>query len=360
MTARLRLKDVRDDVAEAVNLGSDDERVPIYVNQACEGLLYEMKSVGTYPRYEVCVNANCITWPRQIETIEAACVCKRPAMLRNNWFEFLYFGPGRLTEGRDIGNQMVDAGEASSFDNVTGQDKKLAVYCDNDEEAGSAIILQYYDKDGNWVRTKPVSEWIDGESITLPAAGNYATTALQVMPNGFVRAIKPVTNGVVRLYEFDTVNNVYKPLAYYEPDEEVPVYRRSLIPGLTTRACCERTAPKAILDDQGHAILDDQGHAILESSGCNKISVTVVAKLRFIPVAKDNDFLCIAHRRAVRLAAQAVFKEKADKPEEALKFWALAIAALKKQLEHHLGHGAVQPLNMVGTNVWGGHVPVLH
>jgi hypothetical protein len=332
---RLQLVDVRADVAKNVNLGASDDRVPGYVNDACEGLLYKMKSVGTTPRYEICVNQNCITWPRQIETIEAAAICKRPATVRNGWFEFLNYGPGILIEGRNIGNQLVDAGEAGSFDNVTGTLKTLAVYCDVDEDAGAYITLQYYDKDGQWVRTEVGGEWIDGEQITFGASGTYVQTSLQVMPNGFVRAIKPLTNGTVRLYEYDTIALTYKPLAYFEPDETLPIYRRSLVPNLTTRGCCERT------------------------EDCGKISVTVIAKQRFIPALRDNDFVCIAYKRAIRLAAQAVFKEEAGKFQEALGCWAIALQALKEQQEHFEGHGAVQPINMTGAGAWGGGIPML-
>jgi hypothetical protein len=232
----LRFIDVKADVGKVLNFCADDSRIADYVNKACERLLYELKSKGTLVRYRVCTPSGCLTWPRSIETIEAFAICKRPGTVRNSFYEFLGSGPGILGENSCAGNQLVDQGEVCSFDNVRGTGKKIAVYCDATETAldNPSIIIQYYDSNGQWVRVNG----IDGEKINFLAAGQYALTGSEVMPDGLVKVIKPKTNGVVRLYEYDTVALTYRPLAYYEPSEEVPVYRSSLIPNLSRIRCC--------------------------------------------------------------------------------------------------------------------------
>jgi len=314
------------------NYCNDDARLTDLINRACERLLYEMKSVGTFSRYRVCVNNACITWPRQIETIEAYAVCGRPGTVRNGWYEFLENGPGVQSATSCNGNQLIDAGESVSFENIIGTGKKIAVSVDVTEDAAATILLQYYDSSGQWVRTQPGGTWIDGEEITLPATGAFAYTSLEVMPNGLTRVIKPVTNGIVRLWEYDVATTNLRALAVYEPSETIPVYRRSTIPNLPQIPCCTRTEE------------------------CDKISVEVIGKIRFIPVAVDNDFLCISHQDAVRLACQAIHKEESDMVDDAAKYWMLANRCMMKQLEHWLGHGAVQPMRMVGANTWGGHI----
>jgi hypothetical protein len=295
-----------------------------------------MKSVGTFVRYRVCLNDSCITWPRQLETIESFAACNRPGTVRNGWYEFYDQGVGILSETSCIGRQLVDAGESVQFADLVGEDKKLAISCDVDEEDTATILIQYYDSNGQWVRTQNADgEWIDGEEITLPATGNYAFSSLEARAPGAIRVIKPVTNGVIRLWEHDVNTLAKRALSLYEPNETIPVYRRSVIPNLANFACCTKT------------------------DTCDKISVVVVGKIRFIPVSSDNDFLVIGHKEAIRLACQAIHKEESDMLDVAATYWLMAQRCLVKQLEHWLGHGAVQPMRVANTNTFGGAVPQL-
>ena len=338
---RLTLASVKTIVAKVLNLcGADTTRVNDYINRACQRLLEEGTWVGTTQRYRFCAENGCIVLPRQLETVLAAAVCTTPIVIRNSWFEFLGNGTYLMDDcngGWGCGSSLVDRDEVASFSNVIGTDKMLAVYADVTEAAGAKIILQFYDSNAQWVRTKPGTEWIDGEEITIGAAGAYVLSTKSVMANGFVRAIKPVTNGTVRLYEYDTVNATYRPLAYYEPDETIPVYRRSLVPGLHTSS----------------------------SSDCQSKSVTVIAKHRFIPVAKDNDFLPIGHVEAIRMAVQSIWKSENNMPAEAALYMyggidpltgariEGAVPVLQKQLRHFKGHGEIQPIKMVNASTFG-------
>ncbi len=315
-------------VAEVLSLCDDDPRVLSYTNRATERLLYRGKWKGTILRYQVCVTAGCVTWPRNIETIEKAAICNRPVNSRNKWYEFLGAGPGVLS-GQNIGIEtFVDQDEVCAFDDVRGTGKKLAVYCDRREDAGKYINLQFYDGGAQWVTSTFGGEVIDGEQIALaPAFATYVTTVNTCMANGLVRVVKDLTVGTVRLYEYDTVALTYRPLGYYENDELVPLYRRSLIPCLSGGGtCCP--APTAT----------------------SPVSVTVMAKLRFIPVLKDTDFLVISYPDAIRLAAQAVLKEENGKIQEADAYWGMAFACLNDQLSHHEGSGATVPIQIQYQN----------
>ncbi len=308
-------------------------------------MLYEGKWVGTVRNYNVCITGGCITLPRQIETIEAAALCGRPITVRNEWYEYLESGPGITSETSGFARQLIPKGDFCAFDDVVGPLKKLAVYCDVAEEADARIILQFYNSAAQWVRTIVGPEWIDGESLVLPAAGAYAYTTNICMPGGFMRCIKPVTNGAIRIYEYNTLTSALKPLAYYEPDETVPTYRRYVIP-------CVNPSSNG-------------------GSGCQSRSLTIAGKIRFIPVARDNDFLCISHKDAIVLACQAVRKMDADLPGEASLYMyggiepvskqriVGAIPLLGKQLEHYRGHGAVQPVRFVTQGIWGPGIPQL-
>jgi len=323
---RLQLKHVSAIVGNALSFCSDDSRIANYVNRACERLLYEMKSVGTFAKYRICVSdSGCVTWPREIETIESFAICSTPGSVRSQWYEFLQSGPGIVGAGNPVGgNQLIDQGEFPAFDDVIGTGKKIGIYCDAQEAAGKSINLQYYDSSGQFVTSTVDGAVIDGESIALPPAGTYAYTSRQVMAGGLVRVYKDTTKGVVRLYEFNTATAALRPLAFYERDETVPVYRRSLIPSLCGQGCGTTSTTK---------------------------SITVIAKLRYMPVSDQNDFLIISHADAIRLAAQGILKEENNKLEEAAAFFAMAIRCLDRQLHHYNGDGVQQPIAMTGLQM---------
>ena len=97
---RLTLSSVRSAIAEAIGCCADDDRVARQLNKAQRRLMAKNKWVGTTVRYRVCVSAGCLTWPRQIETIEAFAICDCPGRLRDQWFEFL--GHGRMLVGERL------------------------------------------------------------------------------------------------------------------------------------------------------------------------------------------------------------------------------------------------------------------
>jgi hypothetical protein len=212
---------------------------------------------------------------------------------------------------------LIDREDVCSFDNIVGDGKKLAVYCDRQEAAGTTITLQYTNSGGQFVTSVFNGQQIDGERIALPAAGTYAYSANTVAPGGLMQVYKDVTVGMVRLYEFDPATSLLKPLGYYAPDEEVPIYRSSEIPGFKPSAT---------------------------STTCTGTPVEVRAKIRFIPVVEDDDFLVISLDESIRLAAQGVLKEENSKFSEADKCFATALRLLDSQLKHWRGSGTVTPV----------------
>ena len=329
-------------VAPTVNLCSTETtgRLTSLINRACERMLYgnqvigSAKWQGTYGKYRVCLSGtSCLTWPRDISTIESWALDGTPFDIRNKFYEFLQTGPGLLSDcsGRGWGSgwQLIDDGENCAFDDVIGTGKKLAIYCDVTEDTNAVILRFYNDTTKEKVRSEyPSGTWIEGERIALPAAGNYALTTNDCMAGGLYQVIKPRTKGMVRLYEYDPATTTYRPLAYYEPNEEIPVYRRSKVPGLS------------------------------QLTGTH--TVTIIAKFQFIPAVSDNDFLQIPHMDAIRLGAQAVFREESNRLAEGAQYWAMAFACLQAQLAHHQGAGTNIPMKMVNASAWGGGIPTLH
>lgn len=312
---KLTLSDCKDEVADDVaGICSDDARIISMINQSQRRLMLRGKWVGTVQRYRINATSGQVTWPRQITTIEAVAFCDSPGEIRNGWHEFLGYGYGLLNSDDGWTRNLIDRGTACTHTEITaGQtNRRVRVYAEVPESATSYIIVQGYDENGNWIRRQVDGEWIDGEQILI-------STTPQLSVKKFTSVtgiIKPVTNGSVRIYEYnDTTAANVQQLGYYEPDETKPIYRRSLLPGIMDTEVCEGT--------------EDSRY------------VTVAVKLRHIPVRVDNDWLILGNLDAIKLGVQAILKERRELFEEAQKYWSAAISELEKELREYQGDGAI-------------------
>lgn len=323
---RVTFGSIKSALAKVTNLASTDSRVKDYANRAIERLLYEGNWVDTTIRYAVCVNDQCLVWPRAIETILASWICDQPMQLRGPFYEALENGPGHISSDNCLPQlTLIDRGNTVTFDWITTTGYKFAIYADGTESAGT-VLVKYYDSNGNKVYTSYGGTIIEGERLTIPAAGGYTTSTYEVLPYGIYEVQKPVTNRVIRLYSKNISDNSLIPLAYYEPDETVPVYRMSYVTELAN------------------------------SSGCDSSQIIIIGKLRFIPIVNDDSVLQISNSNAVVAAVQSQYKLEANEFDASTKYFALALQLLSSQLRHHRGAGQVDPIRFVGASSYGGAV----
>lgn len=330
------------DLATLIRCCADDPKVLKFANKATERCLEPAYSQtgkweGTVIRYEVCLSDDCITWPRQIQTIEAVALCGGPLPIRNEWYEFNAYGPGLIPNDSNCfcGGMLVDRGTAPGFDDIRGKASKIRVYADIAEDAGKTILIPGYDDNGQVIMTQFGGEWIEGERIAIPTNPAVPSISTKFYSSYVKGVIKPPTNGPIRLYEYDTVTvaNV-RALAYYEPSEEFPNYRRSRIPGLANTQCCGST------------------------DGCSLKKVTVQAMLRFIPVARDDDFMLIQSLPALEKMVQCLLKEERDLIAEAMVYEKAAINILQNQLQRYQGDGAQLTVQVEGGAMFGSGSPL--
>lgn len=315
---KLTYGDIKEGMAKVLSLPAADSRVIKYVNEAQERLVYKGKWQGTYQRYAVTNSNGTITWPRQLETIEAVAVDDTPAIIRNEWYEFLESGVGLRDSTDGDALTLIDRAEAVSFSDIDGLDKKLKVVTKSDTDAGKTMILQGYDENGDWIRTQDGSSHIDGEKVTLVASSSSVITNSKF--SALSGVIRDKTNYNVLLKEYATVGGTDRTISEYEPTETRPTYRRSLIAGLPDTST--RT-------------------------------VTVVGKLRFVPVVNDNDWLYVNYEAALRLMVMAIRKEETNS-EDASRYEGKAIQLLQDQLLHYLGDGAVPIPRIQNVATYGG------
>jgi len=244
--------------------------------------------------------------------------------VRNRWFEFLESGPGILESTDSIGLQLIDQDVAVSFSDIAGTGKKLRLYPSTltaTPDTGTKVLLQGYDDDGAWIRTQDGSNYVDGEYVTMTAS--YVETTNNFSSLSGVQ--KPDTKGNVTVKEYNVSAETVRTIAEYEPLENLPTYRRSMIPGISTST-----------------------------------TITVTGKLRFIPAQNDTDWLHINNQPALKLMVMAVRKEENNILDEAMAYEARALQTLQDQLMHFLGDGAVNAPRMTGTATWGGGITNLN
>lgn len=324
---KLRLINVLD--ALLPFFGDDDRtRVVSYVNQATERLLYKGPSQYAIGTFQFCLQRNCITWPRQIETIEGIAICGVPVNVANSpWYEFLPTGAGirsSCSTGSCTGTNdginwcschsiLVPRGTAVTFLDITPS-FKIRVVSDQNETGTPRILLQGYDENNVWIRTfdATLNRWVDGEFVNISSTYKVSTKKF----SSLVSVQKDETIGNTNIFE-DHENGTIVQLAKYEWDECSPNYTRSFV-NLETK------------DSSGN--FEDK-------------SVYIRAKLRFYPVKNDTDWVLIGNLAALKAMIQAIKARENNMPDLALAFEADAVAALNEEERHFNPVGGVKPLN---------------
>lgn len=326
-------KDPSSGISRVLNLDPDDPRYVAYINEAQQRLITRMKSWGTVTRYQICVTNGCLTFPREIAAIEAISVCNSPITIRNGWFEFLENGPGLQGDGSGscsscgCGMDLIDRGRACLFSDIIGINKTVKVYADVAESATAVILLLGYDENNNWIRTEtsPGSGvWQDGEYVSISTTPQTSTHIFTKITG----VQKPITQGFVRLYEYDTTLLTQRAIAVYEPDETRPDYRRSVIPGLSQ----------------------------VSGGACETKTITANVKLDFIPARNDTDFLVIGNLPAIKDMCQSIRKKENNLLAESAAWEQSAKYELNMELNHRTGSGTVVPVRLPRREVYGAGV----
>lgn len=324
-----------------LNLAPSDPRWLLLFNEAVKRLMDAGLWCGTYQRYQICTTAACLTWPRQFDTIEVVDICGSPVTVRNQWFEFLDQGPGLWRGGRGACGGVccptinyIDRGRGYvMFDDVTAP-SKIRFYTQFAADAGKVINIRGYESGSNqWVLTDGGAT--EGENVTLTST--FVDTVTTWMPQVFRDIIKDKTLGHVRAYAVPVDDpTALKALAVWEPSETIPNYRRCVIPALSrSTGCCNGLVP----------------------STC-KPTVTVMAKLAFIPLESDLDIVPLTCAPAIKMAMLSILKQERGDSEGARdamhgsfnpitrQFEDGAIPLLEAELAAYQGSGSVAPLRL--------------
>jgi hypothetical protein len=274
---------------------------------------------GTLQTIFVCAARGCVVWPRYVDTVRRINVCKHPIEVKNLWWKFMLNARNHYIQSDDCSNQFPQfcgaqcrmTGESATvmYQDIPAADTyQVRAYIDAFADVGKTLTLFGTDTNGQSLKTFN-NDGTVSDGITLTFASPFVATAINI--RNVTRVRKDLTQGLVRLFAWDTVNLVLIDLAVYEASETNPEYvRYSLdIPG-----CPIDGTPGVV------------------GSCPTARGVLAAVKLRFIPPVVGSDIIPIDNLDALKDIYQSLkFKEAGDL-QNANAYEASAVRELNQQL----------------------------
>lgn len=310
-----------------VNLGicADDPRLLQWLNEAREQLIN--RAVGGWwgqtIKAKFCYDNGCIVWPREVGFIHAVAVCGVPIAVRNGWWQFIQNlnhveNCDNCTCGcqcGDVPNMQWDETTVPTNSPIRGTGKTIRVYPSDIADVGKTMIIQGYDQNNIWVRTTIDGVVQDGEEITL--ALPYVDTVTEWYHGSPTGVIREATQYRVLVYEHNVSADTDRLISTYAPDETLPNYRRSIIPGLSRARCCG-TNNCCPCDDE-------------------LPSVEAIVKLAYAPVSMDNDWVYPGNTLALKAAMMSRKREEENDDAGAEIMLKKALRELQVELRANTG-----------------------
>ena len=313
--------------SEALGVCQSDPKVRNYCNESQERLLMDPLApeegfwggwvAMTFSASVAANNAAYITTPREVARLTNIAVCQKPIPLRNHFYEYLDFSPGLQPK---TCNQNVCGAQFQGYarDNVCTLNPLLPtpqiirVYPEDPRDLNRRVLIQGKDNNQMTVLTTDPGTGQAGE-------GEYLTIKFPFVDslNLFSELTgmqKDQTYGMIQLFQVDPTTGLEVALSAMEPNESTASYRRYLIAGIPNmNQCCQ-------------------------SSGALQLSAQ--ARLDFIPVVNETDYLTIPNVPALLEESQSLYFSRQDSSlaaQQAGIHHARALALLFGQLDKHLG-----------------------
>ena len=243
---------------------------------------------GTEQLARLCLYNGCVTWPRYVGTVLGVRLCGHQVEIKNSWWNIIgnasRCGWAYGQRGWVNYPQLLDTGQACTYNDISGTGKPLRVYPVKLEDVGKTVTFFGTDSNGQPLQQKINGAWQMGVTVTL--ALPYVQTTQTVRQIDSV--VKDSTQGNVLLYEYDAATDTLRDLALYEPGETNPRYRRSHFKHLCVKdSRCE------------------------DANGDKIRRIEAIIKLAFVPLVNDYDFLLIDNFLALKFMLQCIRAEEA-------------------------------------------------
>lgn len=349
MAQRLRLYDMRLTRLPTVvgKCQGDIADIAKYLNAAQERLLLcreagEEGWWGTWAemRFNVSQSVPFVTLPREVARIEVAAICNHPVPIRNQFYDYLQFGNGRMPNA--FIQTIVAPGtvtpftfsscfstidirsrnNAPTFADLSNPPQNIVLFPGDptDGQGQARVLLQGLDPAGNTIYTTDGLNRVLGQFVTLK--NPFATAPIPMSKITGVQ--KDITIAPVQVFQSDPNTGAQILLLTMEPSEQTAWYRRYFFNQLPLD-CCNGAVP---------SVCNPTLPAV------NLVQITAIAKLELIPVAVDTDYCLIQNKEALISEAQAVRYSEMDVPNKAqlmADHHTQAVRYLNGELTHYLG-----------------------
>ena len=310
-------------IPQAVGIAACDSRFTQLVNDAQSRLAEMGKWWGTYRRMRICVTAGCVTWPREVKTIEAINLCGVGIPVQNDWYEFQTDVKAPATHDDHCeSNQLLSRGMVSQYRDFTGL-SKVRLYATVASDAGKRVLVQGLDANGNVIRTLDVvsGDWVDGEYLTLVAPAGFVESTNSFAAPHLTGVQKPLTSGRITATGVNVTSGVETQIAVWGPSEMFPQYRRTFLVNMPEVSCA-------------NTCCQDQGDGCLPAdTSCSNVVVEAIVRLDFVPAVVDSDWLFIGNLEALRHMMRAITLEDRELYQQAEREIQLALRALRNEME---------------------------
>lgn len=309
---------------------SDPAGCAAVVNASTQRLLYAKEVsdngwIGSWASiaFETSQSDPLIVMPYDVARPISIDVCTFPVPVRNQFWEYLTFGFGRLPKSACATDRCAqlasyDRGTFPTWSDVVPSDKKVRVRLTDPGDVGKRVLLQTLDANGQVVFSLDGVVQVTGEFLEL--------TAPFVDSNDVVSKVigvqKDLTLGPVSFYELDTVALTERLILTMQPGETTGSYRRYYMSGLPASCCSTPTVTPGV------------------------VQLTALCQLTYVPVRVVTDWLIIPNVEALINESQSMRYDGIDEP-----------AAKAMALGHH--RSAIRLLNGQSIHEQGSESPAI-
>lgn len=184
----------------------------------------------TRPCSSLCCGKKLIALPPEVSTVHAVNIGGKPTLGFGQLFLFHLNGPGDCNLSCDYSWYDDGSNHPTTRDLVVPS--KVVVHLEKADDNGKQFIVYGYDDAGLMLRRKVGDEWKNGYQV--PTIHGYAIPDTEAPTIGRITGIfKERSAGSMRLSTTDDSGSTGTTLGVYEPDQEIPQFRRMKI----NRAC---------------------------------------------------------------------------------------------------------------------------
>jgi hypothetical protein len=275
-----------------------------------------------------------VVTPREVARLTDMAVCGRDINIRNGFYEYLHFGRGLEPKSCRIwacGSSLsaYERDNVVTFSPLLSTPQNIRVYPSDIKDTSLRVLLQGKDQNGKIILTTDPGTGQSAPGEYLQLAFPFSTSVNQFSTITGIQ--KDETWGFLEFFQVDPVTGVEMPLSAMESNEGVASYRRYLINGIPSQnLCC--------------------------ASPGSPLHLTAQARLDFIPVQNETDYLIIQNVPALIEEAQSVRfskMESSNASQQSMIHHARALALLCGQIDLHEGKTSTT----VSVPIWGSRRP---